>query len=252
MVNDREVTILREIAKGDEKLFQNYCERRNKGEPVAYITGYKEFWSIDIQVSPAVLIPRPETEHLVETALQKIPKEKPMRILDFGTGSGCILAALATERPLATLVGVDCSEEALAIAEKNLAFVKERIQLICAPSPCPSPSKGEGKGGGETFDILLSNPPYIPTAVCETLQPEVRDYEPRLALDGGPDGLAIYRQIFQDAPKLLKNGGWLLLEMGIGQRKNLFQMFEAAGFTQIAWHKDLAGIDRVIEGTWTN
>lgn len=191
--------------------FADYIERRNKREPVAYITGYKEFWSMNIKVTPDVLIPRPETEALVEKVLKVIEIKLMthdsclMTILDLGTGSGCIAAALAKEFPQAQLVVSDISEQALAIAKENLKFAQGRIQLIQSDLF----EKITGK-----FDLIVSNPPYCASKDWENLQPEIKNYEPRLALDGGFDGLDFVRKIRQDAPRFLKAEGWLLLENG--------------------------------------
>ena len=227
------------ITLEQQKKFERYVARRTKREPIAYILGQKEFWSIPIRVTPDVLIPRPETEHLVERALVKIPADKVMHILDVGTGSGCIIAALAKERPLAQFVGIDTSERALAVAKENLQFAKKRVDLV-----------SKFKIWNLKFDIVLSNPPYIPTPDLKNLMPDVKNYEPLSALDGGSDGLAIYRQILQNAPKRLKKGGWLLLEMGIGQEKALRKLLKENHFDSIQVTPDLAGIPRVIEGEW--
>lgn len=181
--------------------FNDYIERRMKREPVAYITGFKEFWSMPIKVTPAVLIPRPETESLVEQALQK----GGASILDLCTGSGCIAAALAKELPQAQITVSDISKEALAVARENLKFAGERITFVQG-------SLFENIQG--PFDLIVSNPPYIPTAVLSGLEPEVNVYEPRLALGGGADGLDFVRNIRRNAPKYLKKGGWLLMEVG--------------------------------------
>ena len=237
-ISDLDLRILQKQAKSEEE-FKSFAARRAKSEPVAYILGTREFWSIPIKVTPDVLIPRPETEHLVERALAKIPADKVVHILDVGTGSGCIIAALAKERPLAQFVGIDTSERALAVAKENLQFAKKRVDLV-----------SKFKIWNLKFDIVLSNPPYIPTPDLKNLMPDVKNYEPLSALDGGSDGLAIYRQILQNAPKRLKKGGWLLLEMGIGQEKALRKLLKENHFDSIQVTPDLAGIPRVIEGEW--
>ena len=221
-------------APGDDfEKFRTYIQRRCKREPVAYIRGFKEFWSLKIKVTPAVLIPRPETETLVEKVVEilrpstglrasgnrsghgesSIPGHgepvEPCTILDLCTGSGCIAAALATELPDAQITVADISKEALDVARENLAFAKERITFIQSNlfEKIPPPSTGK-------FDLIVSNPPYIPSTQITQLFPEVSRYEPRLALDGGPDGLAFIDKIKQTAPNFLNPNGWLVLEAG--------------------------------------
>lgn len=189
---------------GSHELFQNYIERRKKREPVAYIIGFKEFWSIRMKVTPDVLIPRPETEALVERVLQ-ILKNKHATILDLGTGSGCIAAALATELPMAQFVVTDISKKVLEVAKKNLKFALNRVAFI--QSDLFESVTGK-------FDLIVSNPPYIPSQELEELEPEVNLFEPRSALDGGRDGLDFIRRIRHDAPNFLKPEGLLILENG--------------------------------------
>ncbi|OGQ06395.1 MAG: protein-(glutamine-N5) methyltransferase, release factor-specific [Deltaproteobacteria bacterium RIFCSPLOWO2_01_44_7] len=198
------------VPGGKLEVFKSYIERRLKREPVAYIVGYKEFWSIKIKVTPAVLIPRPETEEVVEKALKILDqglwiKDHGPEILDLCTGSGCIAAALAKEIPNAKIVVTDISEDALEVARQNLAFANGRIQFI--KSDLFENVKGQ-------FDLIVSNPPYIPTQAIQKLEPEITQFEPKLALDGGSDGLDFVRRIRQDAPKFLKTGGQLILENG--------------------------------------
>lgn len=197
------------VPYGKLELFQSYIERRKKREPVAYIRGFKEFWSIKIKVTPDVLIPRPETETLVGRALEKVSRLSSLvsrpSILDLCTGSGCITAALAKEIPTAQFTVTDISEKALAVAKENLRFAKDRIQFIQSDLF----EKIEGQ-----FDLIVSNPPYIPTAQLETLMPEIKEYEPRLALDGGPEGLDFVSKILQDVLRFLNPNGWLILENG--------------------------------------
>ena len=198
-----------------QKLFEEYVERRKKRELVAYIRGFKEFWSINIKVTPAVLIPRPETEAVVEKALEIIknpPFIPPLTkggilILDLCTGSGCIAAALATELPEAQITVADISNEALEVAKENLAFAKGRVTFIQSNLFEKIPSQSQ-------FDLIVSNPPYIPSSQMKQLSPEILRYEPHLALDGGMDGLDFITKIKQTAPKFLKPGGWLVMEAG--------------------------------------
>lgn len=184
--------------------FANYIERRKRREPVAYILGYKEFWSMNIKVTPDVLIPRPETEAVVEKSLQA-SKNGYTTILDLGTGSGCIAAALASELPTARFAVSDISKKALEIAKENLAFAQNRVTFVQSDLF----EKIEGK-----FDLIVSNPPYVTAPDWEKLPPEIKNHEPRVALDGGPDGLDFIRRIGQDAHRYLKTNGWLILENG--------------------------------------
>lgn len=215
--------------------------RRLKREPVAHIVGHKAFWTLDLRVSRDVLIPRPETELLVEAALEMIAPDAKARVLDLGVGSGAILLAVLNDRPNATGVGVDASEPALAVARTNAEALQlsNRIELLhgdwCA-------------GLDESFDLVLSNPPYIPTADIEGLQPEVAQHEPRMALDGGPDGLGAYRTIIAQLPKVLRPGGGFALEVGAGQADAVAALAAAAGLNILPHKADLAGIDRVVLG----
>lgn len=190
------------------KTFQKLVERRKRREPVAYIIGHKEFWSLKLKVTSDVLAPRPETEKVVETALTFLSEKKvsdTFWILDLCTGSGCIAAALASELPHAQFVVTDISEKALAVAKENLKFAEGRITFL--PSNLFENVRGK-------FDLIVSNPPYIPSAELPHLMPEVCDFEPRLALDGGADGLDFVRQIRHDFSEHLKPGGCCILENG--------------------------------------
>lgn len=186
---------------GKIRMFKNFIERRKRREPVAYITGTKEFWSLPIKVTPDVLIPRPETEAVVEAALKVFRST----ILDLCTGSGCIAAALAKELPHAQLTVSDISAKAMVVAKENLKFAGDRVTLIQSDLF----QNIEGK-----FDMIVSNPPYVASTEWETLPPEIKNYETRLALDGGPAGLDFIRRIRQDATRFLKPDGWLILENG--------------------------------------
>lgn len=218
--------------------FRGMVARRARREPLQYILGSQEFLGLDFEVSPAVLIPRHDTETLVEEAVRLGVEAK--RVLDIGVGSGCIAVTLAKKLPGAELFGVEKSPEALAIARRNAekhgAAVTLREGSLFEPFT------------GERFDLIVSNPPYIPAGVIAELQPEVRDFEPRGALDGGPDGLAFYRIIIPAAPGYLSAGGWLLVEVGAGQAEAVGKMFEDAGFKELFTAKDYAGIERVVGG----
>jgi release factor glutamine methyltransferase len=208
------------LSHRDLQKFNRFVSRRgDRREPVAYIVGVREFYGLRLKVTPAVLIPRPETEVLVERAIAL----RPGRVLDLGTGSGAIAAALAAHLPDAHIIATDASDEALAVARKNLP---KRVEIRHGRDFQPT--------AGEPFDLVVSNPPYIPTAEIDRLEPEVR-HEPRIALDGGPDGLDVVRRI-------LRSGKKALIEIGQGQADVLRSEFPGVRF-----HRDLAGIERVVE-----
>ncbi|HEX7200455.1 MAG TPA: peptide chain release factor N(5)-glutamine methyltransferase, partial [Dongiaceae bacterium] len=195
--------------------------RRVLREPMAYILGEREFWGLPFKVSPAVLVPRPDSETLIEAALALMPdRQRPWRILDLGVGSGCLLLTLLREYPAASGVGLEISEEALAVAQANAEAwaVDARARLILGDWQRPD---WQQRLGGP-FDLLVSNPPYIEAQAIERLMPEVARFEPRLALDGGPDGLAAYRAIAHEAPRLVARGGRILLEAGAGQAPEIY------------------------------
>jgi len=213
--------------------------RRAKREPLQYILGSQEFMGLEFEVSAAVLIPRHDTEVLVEEALRR--STASARILDIGVGSGCIAVALAKALPQADVIGVDKSPQALVLAQKNAGKHDVRLTLFEGSLFEPFPS--------QTFDLIVSNPPYIPTADLETLQPEVRNYEPSQALDGGADGLDFYRLIIPAAPDYLAPGGWLLFEVGIAEAESVAELFTLTGrFTELFTAKDANGIERVVGG----
>ena len=213
--------------------------RRARREPLQYILGSQEFMGLEFAVTPAVLIPRHDTEVLVAEAVKRAGEGG--RILDIGLGSGCIAVSLAKALPRAEVMGVEASPEALALAEKNIEANAVRVTLFEGSLFEPFT--------GQRFDLIISNPPYIPTADLETLQAEVRDFEPRQALDGGADGLDFYRLIIPAAPDYLTSGGWLLFEVGIGQSEPVTGLLEKTGrFTDIFSAKDPNGIERVVGG----
>lgn len=212
--------------------------RRAGREPLQYILGHCEFWSLPLTVTPAVLVPRPDTEVLVEEALKRLPADDG-RVLDVGTGSGAIALALASEKPQLQVVGLDASSEALAVARDNAAALglAGRVEMVA----------------GDLFalptgpwSLLVSNPPYIPTGELAGLMPEVRDFEPAAALDGGADGLECYRALARQAPLLLEPGGWLLVEVGQGQAGEVEALLSAAGLVETTIRDDYAGIPRVV------
>lgn len=219
--------------------FRQQVQRRAKGEPVQYILGETEFWSLPFTVCPAVLVPRADTEVLVEEALARMKDSDS--VLDVGTGSGAIAVALAHEKPGAQITALDSSEVALQVARGNVERngVAERVACIAGDLAELPPGP---------FAMVVSNPPYIPTADCEQLMPEVRDHEPRLALDGGEDGLSAYRQLASQADRVLAPGGWLLVEVGMGQAEEVAAMFKTAGLGEVTCRDDYAGIPRVVAG----
>ena len=231
--------------------FRRYVVRRTQREPVAYITGRQEFWSLEFQVNPCVLIPRPDTELLVETALRLLTAARitAPRILDIGTGSGCIAVTLATELPRAQVWAVDRTHAILSVAQKNAHThrVGRRITFACGDLLAPVPP------GPPFFDLLVTNPPYIDSQVLDTLQPEVRAWEPRAALDGGADGLDFYGRLLYDSPDYLRPGGWLVAEIGEAQKDALVQLGQKVRRGQTQHHlrfrmcrQDYAGRDRVV------
>ncbi len=222
--------------------FAALLERRRMGEPVAYILGHQGFWSLDLEVAPHTLIPRPDTELLVETALQLVPAT-PQRVLDLGTGSGAIALALASERGGWQVIGVDRIAEAVALAERN----RQRLKLGNAEFRQSSWFDGLA---GERFGLILSNPPYIAADDRHLGEGDVR-FEPLSALVAGVDGLDDIRQIIAQAPRHLQAGGWLLLEHGYDQAEAVRELLAAAGFTAVDSRRDLGGHQRISLGRWT-
>lgn len=229
----------RVLAADERARLEALVARRAAREPMAYLLGEREFWSLPLHVRPGVLVPRPETETLVEAARDAFPdRERALRILDLGTGSGCILAALLHDYPNAFGIGVDRSAEALAVAAENLEALglRRRAALV----------RGHwGAALAGSFELIVANPPYVASGELAALAPEVAHYEPREALDGGPDGLDAYRALLPDVARLLAAGGLGLLEIGAGQAEPLTALAAAAGFT-VAVRPDLAGIDRCL------
>lgn len=220
--------------------FQQLVKRRMQGEPIAYIRGQQEFWSLLFEVTPAVLIPRPETELVVERALVHLQKDAASRVLDLGTGSGAIALSIATERPQAHITAVDLSNEALAIATRNSA----RLQT---PNVRLLQSNWFGALAGQQFDTIVSNPPYIALDDPE-LDPHVRRHEPALALMPGPSGFEALRTIIEGASRHLVPGGWIVLEHGWKQSTYARDLLVRSGFGHVRSHADLAGHERVTEG----
>jgi release factor glutamine methyltransferase len=235
-----------EPAEPQRKTFKDLVQERLKGRPVAHLLGRKEFFSLELEVGPAVLIPRPDTEWLVTECLALAKGMAGPRILDVGTGSGCLAIALARGLKGASVTATDVSPEALAVARRNAARhnVSERIRFL----------EGDLFGplaGGEVFDFIVSNPPYVPRAEIEALAPEVRDHEPRLALDGGEDGLAVFDRLIGEAPAHLAPGGHLLVEINALLEKPSRERFQRhAGYELAKTVHDLAGLPRVLRARW--
>ena len=228
-----------------EETVQGYLQRRLNGEPVAYITGTWEFYGLPMVVTPDVLIPRMDTEVLVDTAKELlIGKKMDARILDLCCGSGCISCALGHELPASKLAAVDISASALEVCRKNISLNRLSSRIITMQADATfSPPLGIGQ-----FDMLVSNPPYIESAEILMLDPSVRDYEPVWALDGGENGMRFYKSIIKFWKSVLRPGGYLLFEVGEGQADEVKDMLLAGGFDSADTRKDTLGVDRVVFG----
>ena len=240
------------IAHGDEALTREQADafialarRRRNGEPVAYLTGMREFWGLPLSVSPAVLIPRPETETLVELALARLPETREVRVLDLGTGSGAIALAIAHDRPRARILAVDVSDDALSVARENA----RRLDIANVEFARSDWYDNVGSTWrGAPFDVVASNPPYVAAADPHLAEGDVR-FEPALALTPGGDGLDAIRCIVAGARQRLVPGGLLVVEHGYDQADAARKLFAAAGFTNLIAARDLAGTPRVVAGT---
>ena len=241
----------RVLTVAEQARYSSFIQRRLANEPIQYIIGEQEFYSLALRVTPAVLIPRPETEHLVEAVLLELDPAAPLRILDVGTGSGAIAIALAHHLPHAQITATDIAPAALAVAAANAArhHLSARIHFVESDllDTLTAPDRQEAtftRGARpERYEVLVSNPPYIPTTDRETLHPQVRDHEPATALFAGPDGLAIYRRLIPQAHAALKSTGLLALEIGHGQRDDLARLL--AGWNNVRFVDDLQQIPRV-------
>jgi release factor glutamine methyltransferase len=232
----------RPISVNESEAIAALAQRRLAREPVARIVGSKEFWSLPLSINSSTLVPRPETETVVEVALAAIdangPRTQALHIADLGTGSGALLLALLSELPNAHGIGTDISIEALTVARANahqLGITRATFVACDVASPLRS-----------SFDLIVSNPPYVASGEFAALAPEVRAFDPRSALDGGPDGLDCYRALTASIPALLSPGGALVLEIGAGQSDDVAQLFAATGLAVAAPHPDLNGIPRVL------
>ena len=229
------------INSSKARLAQDAFARRRAGEPISYITGWREFYGIRLCVTPDVLIPRPETELLVELALERVAAGSPARVLELGTGSGAIAVALSRERPDLTVVATDISEAALAVARRNARDHGAAIEFV-------NSDWFEVLGPGR-FDLIVSNPPYVAASDAHLERDDVR-FEPRLALVGGDDGLACIRTIAARAQSRLRPGGWLILEHGYDQKEPCVELLLELGYAEVEDLKDLAGLPRACAGHW--
>jgi release factor glutamine methyltransferase len=233
----------RELSPEEQAQYQDVVRERARGCPTQYITGHQEFWGLDLMVSPAVLIPRPETEHVVETVLELVNGycfDGPgrLRLLDVGTGSGCIALALASELPHAEIHACDISEDALEIARINAARLALGGKVLFRKSDLLSVY------AGEKFDFVISNPPYVGEADADKVQKQVREFEPRIAVFSGQEGLDIYRRLAPEAHEHLREGGWFVTEIGFSEEAKVRELL--AGWKDIQVTADLQGIPRVI------
>lgn len=231
-----------ELSEEQCELFQDWISRRIKGEPAQYIAGWTEFYGHRFNVNKSVLIPRSETERLVDVAIDTLQELEKHQIVDIGTGSGCIAISVAAEIPSASVLGLDISPEALVTAEEN-AFINKllNVQFLQTDFLQFTPSE-------PVYDGLLMNPPYIPTNEMDTLMKEVRDYEPDLALTDHEDGLTFYRHLADTAQKWVRPGGWLILEVGLGEHpQKAITCFDTKGFAQLELIADFNTDDRILK-----
>ena len=233
------------ISEEQAKRFRQYLERRAQGEPLQYITGHQEFFGLDFEVTRDVLVPRPETELLIETALKLFAGSADTFICDVGTGSGCIAITLLHELPQARVIALDVSPTALAVAQRNAArhLATDRIEFVL--SDCFA-ALNRREPRQSSFDLIVSNPPYIEEHTLAGLQREVRDFEPRIALAAGADGLAIIRRLLIEAARFLKADGYFLFEIGFNQAAAVQQLLDPKTWKLLDIHKDLQGIPRVV------
>lgn len=237
----------RELGEDELLRIRALVKRRRVFEPIAYLRGEREFYGHRFLVDARVLIPRPDTETLVEVGLQRLRgHDLGGRVLDLCTGSGCVAVSLKLERKTLTVDAVDLSEGAVAVARDNAQRlgavwnVRFAVGDLFAPLGAPS----------ARYDLVTANPPYIAAGEIPTLQPDIKDHEPRLALDGGADGLALVRRIVAECPRWLRPGGALAMEIGAGQADEVRSLFESAGFTDVRAAKDYGGIERVVSGVF--
>ena len=233
----------RELTPDEESRYAEVTAERTRGCPTQYITGHQEFWGLDLIVSPAVLIPRPETEHAVETVLELVKehyREHParLRVVDVGTGSGCIALALASELPQAEIHACDISEEALEVARINSIRLGLGKRVVFRKSDLLDAH------AGETFDFVVSNPPYVGESEADKVQRQVREFEPKVAVFSGHEGMDIYRRLVPQASEALTSGGWFVTEIGFSAEEKVRQLLD--GWSEVRTTADLQGIPRVI------
>ena len=234
----------RPLGKHELARYRELHQRRRAGEPVAYLLGTREFYAHSFLVDRRVLVPRPETEHLVEVALSRTNHlSLSARVLDLCTGSGCVAVSLGRERPTTRVLGADISEEAIAVAAENVIRLGAyNVALVC------SDLFAALRPGRDRFDLITANPPYIAEGEIPSLPVDVRAYEPRVALAGGADGLSFYRRIASEAPAFLDAGGVLAVEIGADQGDAVLALFAGAGMREVALRRDYAGLDRIVSG----
>ncbi len=238
-----------DVGPAQASRFKAMLARRAAREPVAYILGHKEFFSLEFLVSRDTLIPRPETETLVEAALSWARTHRVARVIDLCTGCGAIALALARHMPGTRVAATDISEPALAVARRNARQLGlgERVEFYCGDLWYPLEPLGEKL---EPFDMVVANPPYVAENDFDRLAPEIRGYEPKIALVAGNDGLAYYREILRGAPRFLRAGGYVAFEVGLGQADSVAQIFSATGARTIYRFRDLAGFERVVAASF--
>lgn len=229
-----------ELDSRELQMLESFLARRAAGEPLQYLVGHHEFFKLEFEVTRDVLIPRPESEAMVEAALEFLPGQRPSRFADVGTGSGCLAISILHELPNASAAAFDISAAALKIARRNAERhnVSERLELI-------ESDLLSALDANEQFDLIVSNPPYVPDGEIETLQPEVK-HEPRSALAGGPDGLSIIKRLLAESPRYLRSNGRMIFEFGFGQHERLLTMIDSRSWELIETRNDLQGIPRTI------
>ena len=234
-----------EVEPADRKAFRALVKRRAEGEPVAYLVGHREFWQLDLETDDRALIPRPETEVLVEVALEKLPEpEGDLRVADIGTGTGAVAFALAGERPDIRILATDNSEEALELAGENAEALglDERVGLVESDLFESIPPEWG------PFDLIVANPPYVPEEDRDEVMIDVRQHEPEEALFAGPDGLAVLERLIPQAYERLAEGGWFATEIGHQQGERVAELFADAGFDEVEVRQDYSDHDRVVVG----
>jgi release factor glutamine methyltransferase len=234
------------LTEGQREKLQDWLARRSTREPIQHILGWAPFLDFELHVTRDVLVPRPETEVLAQLAIQRLAGAAAPRVLDWGTGSGCLALAIAQAVPSAEVHALDVSPDALRIARANAIAYRLADRIRFHPGDGFAALDSEFRDPQNAFDLIVTNPPYIPAAEVETLDPEVRLHDPRLALVGGDDGLECYRRLAAEALGWLKPGGWLLAEFGDGQAPALTDLFGKAGWNIEAVEKDLSGRDRIL------